>query len=144
MLCLSDRHIELMLNFELTEFHLKKPHKLDEQMVVISSKSLPKGTSCRDGISRDPFDELKFTLVTHGANSADILELDLSCLKKLREDFENDVDIDMNNIEGIKAVQLKGTHSKLTQSIGCFDHFIVKWEPQTWNFEVSSSKLNFP
>ena len=71
------------------------------------------------------------------------MALDLSCIKKLRKDFENDEDIDISNIEGIKTHKQEGSRSKLGQAIGCFNDFIVKWDPANWQFEVSSSKL-FP
>jgi hypothetical protein len=30
---------------------------------------------------------------------------------------------------------------KAWQAIAAFDHFVVKWEPATWAFEVSSTKI---
>ena len=87
---------------------------------------------------RDGLDELKFKLFCEAQNGYELMDLDAGILTKLRSDFENDLSLD----EGFSGLMVeKIAVGKAQQAIAAFDHFVVKWEPATWAFEVSSTKI---
>lgn len=107
-------------------------------MVVISSVSLPQGKSFIE-LRRDKLDEHRFKLLTKTATGQELLDLDVSCIKKLRDDFENDSPFDLSNFPGLIVEKVAAGPS--SQQIAAFDHFLIRWSPVEQIFEVSSAKF---
>lgn len=95
-------------------------------MVVVSSVSLPQVKSFIE-LRRDGLDELRYKLLTKTPNGSELMDLDVSCIKKLGDDFEGDSPFDLGSFAGLIAEKVaSGT---ATQSMATFDHFLVKWAP---------------
>lgn len=78
LLCISDRHVELLMTFEPAQFHCQQP-KATDPMLAISTRKLPKDLT-PVALSRNLLDELSYDLQCKSQNGTEIISLNVSCL----------------------------------------------------------------